>query len=109
MIALLHAINRGFALLVVGLIVVYQKLISPMLGSHCRFYPTCSEYSRQAFSTYGCIRGLWLTICRFGRCHPFSEGGFDLLPRDSHVKRAVAGSGSCETDSSGSAEMKVTS
>ena len=58
----------------------YQYLISPMLGPSCRFTPTCSEYAAQAVQKYGAIKGLWLSIKRVGRCHPWHDGGYDPLP-----------------------------
>lgn len=57
----------------------YQKFISPLLGPHCRFTPTCSEYSYQAFKKYGFFKGLVLSVKRISRCHPFNEGGYDPL------------------------------
>lgn len=57
----------------------YQKYISPMIGPHCRFIPTCSEYSYQAFSKYGFFKGAYLSIKRILRCHPFCRGGYDPL------------------------------
>ncbi len=59
-------------------ILVYQKGISPFLKPRCRFYPTCSEYTRQAIMKYG-IKGIWLGIKRIVKCHPFHKGGVDLL------------------------------
>ncbi|MBP1998593.1 putative membrane protein insertion efficiency factor [Peptostreptococcus canis] len=61
------------------LIRYYQKFISPLLGPRCRFYPTCSQYSIQAFKKYGFLKGLWLTIRRVSKCHPFHPGGYDPL------------------------------
>ncbi len=58
----------------------YQTLVSPMLGQNCRFYPSCSHYAHQAFRTHGPIVGLWLSITRIIRCHPFNEGGIDHVP-----------------------------
>jgi putative membrane protein insertion efficiency factor len=62
------------------LIRAYQLAISPMLGSRCRFYPSCSEYSMEALRHHGLFRGLWLTVRRLGRCHPWHPGGFDPVP-----------------------------
>lgn len=61
------------------LVRLYQKYISPMKGPTCRFYPTCSQYSIQAFKKYGFLKGLWLTIKRVSKCHPFHPGGYDPL------------------------------
>lgn len=57
----------------------YQRFISPLFGRHCIYIPTCSEYARQAFIRYGFRKGLWLTITRIARCHPFAQGGYDPL------------------------------
>lgn len=58
----------------------YRLLISPFLGSNCRFYPSCSEYAQEAITEHGVIRGLWLSLKRLGRCHPWHEGGIDPVP-----------------------------
>ena len=55
----------------------YQALISPALGSRCKFYPSCSEYAVQAIIRFGILRGLVLAAWRLLRCNPFSHGGFD--------------------------------
>jgi uncharacterized protein len=56
---------------------VYQRLLSPLLGSRCRYYPSCSEYAAQAIERYGILRGLVLAGWRLLRCNPFSHGGYD--------------------------------
>ena len=61
------------------LITLYQK-ISALTPSRCRFYPTCSEYTKQAILKYGFIKGCWLGIKRIARCHPLNEGGYDPVP-----------------------------
>ena len=55
-------------------------VISPLLGSNCRFYPTCSQYGMEAFQRHSFFRALWLTVKRIGRCHPYSKGGYDPVP-----------------------------
>ena len=62
------------------LIKVYQRLISPFLGSNCRFYPTCSQYTFIAIERYGAVKGSWLGLKRISKCHPFHEGGVDMVP-----------------------------
>ena len=61
------------------LIKFYQKAISPFLGRRCRFYPTCSEYTKQAVEKYGALKGLYLGLIRILKCHPFHRGGYDPL------------------------------
>ena len=58
----------------------YQLAISPFLGPRCRFYPSCSHYAMEAIETHGSLRGVWLTLKRISRCHPWHEGGFDPVP-----------------------------
>ncbi len=56
---------------------LYQRLISPAIGSRCKFYPSCSEYAVQAIGRFGILRGLVLAAWRLLRCNPWSHGGFD--------------------------------
>lgn len=65
--------------LILFLISIYQK-ISRLTPSVCRFYPTCSEYTKLAVLKYGVIKGGWLGIKRIARCHPGNEGGYDPVP-----------------------------
>jgi len=58
----------------------YKRILSPVLGRHCRFYPTCSDYMAQAVDKYGPARGLVFGLKRLLRCHPFHEGGLDPVP-----------------------------
>ena len=63
-----------------GIIRLYQRLISPLLPSACRFEPSCSEYARQAVLKYGVLKGTWLGLRRIVRCHPWNPGGVDPVP-----------------------------
>jgi putative membrane protein insertion efficiency factor len=67
------AVRRLFVLPLRG----YQRLISPLFASRCRYHPSCSEYAAQAIERYGILRGLVLAGWRLLRCNPFSHGGFD--------------------------------
>lgn len=62
------------------LIRAYQLLLSPFLGGHCRFEPSCSRYAAQCIQSFGPWRGSWLACKRVLRCHPFSKAGFDPPP-----------------------------
>ncbi|MGB1076251.1 MAG: membrane protein insertion efficiency factor YidD [Flavobacteriales bacterium] len=64
----------------IGLVRVYQSVISPLLGANCRFTPTCSAYAIEALEKHGMIRGGWLAIRRISRCHPWGGSGHDPVP-----------------------------
>ncbi|MDW8260486.1 MAG: membrane protein insertion efficiency factor YidD [Gammaproteobacteria bacterium] len=66
--------------LLVWMIRAYQLAISPLLGPRCRYWPSCSQYAREAVEIHGVLRGLWLAIRRIARCHPWHPGGIDLVP-----------------------------
>ena len=66
----------------IKLIRIYQIFISPILPNTCRFHPTCSSYAIKALQRWGVIHGLWLTLKRLARCHPWSKGGYDDVPEE---------------------------
>jgi len=68
---------RFFAIL---LITVYQKIVSPALPPSCRYFPTCSQYAKEAIVKYGFLKGSYLATRRLLRCHPFHAGGYDPVP-----------------------------
>ncbi|MBI2317886.1 MAG: membrane protein insertion efficiency factor YidD [Betaproteobacteria bacterium] len=69
-------IKLMFSLLIRG----YRYAISPMLGAHCRFHPSCSEYALEALARHGSLRGGWLSLKRLARCNPWQAGGYDPVP-----------------------------
>jgi uncharacterized protein len=66
--------------MLIAIIKFYKTFISPLLGDNCRFYPSCSTYSMEAFKLHGVLKGLYLTARRLLKCHPFHEGGIDPVP-----------------------------
>ena len=68
--------------LLMGLVRGYRLLLSPWIGSACRFEPTCSVYSLQALEQHGAAAGSYLTMRRLARCHPWCEGGLDPVPQE---------------------------
>lgn len=68
---------------------VYQRLISPMVGERCKYYPSCSEYAAQAIQRYGILRGLVLAGWRLLRCNPWSLGGVDLVEDQRLFKKSA--------------------
>lgn len=62
------------------LVRLYQLIISPWLGTNCRFQPTCSEYAQEAVEKHGPFKGSWLTLKRLGKCHPWGGSGIDEVP-----------------------------
>lgn len=69
------------------LVWLYQRLISPVLPPACRYYPSCSSYAAEALALRGPLVGSWLAARRLLRCHPWSPGGFDFVPRISQTVR----------------------
>jgi putative membrane protein insertion efficiency factor len=68
----------------IGLIRIYQWLISPLLPRACRFAPSCSDYAAEAIALHGAVRGGWLALRRLLRCHPWGGDGFDPVPQRRH-------------------------
>lgn len=75
-----HLFRKGLNLLLLLPIYFYRAAISPMLPPTCRFTPTCSEYAIEALKKHGPLRGIWLTLRRLLRCHPWGGSGYDPVP-----------------------------
>jgi putative membrane protein insertion efficiency factor len=58
----------------------YQLAVRPLLGANCRFYPSCSDYAREAIERHGAAKGSWLATKRIAKCHPYHPGGYDPVP-----------------------------
>ena len=72
-----RALSRATAAVLIGLVRGYQLAISPLLGRHCRFQPTCSQYAIEAIRRHGVLRGSVKSVRRIARCHPWHPGGYD--------------------------------
>jgi len=66
--------------ILIGLIHLYRRILSPLIGQQCRFEPTCSRYAEQAIGLYGAGRGSWMAMKRLLRCQPFCAGWHDPVP-----------------------------
>jgi putative membrane protein insertion efficiency factor len=71
---------RILGLPLVALIRIYQWVISPLIGPKCRFSPSCSNYALEALKKYGIFKGVWLSVKRISRCHPWGGHGVDPVP-----------------------------
>ena len=66
--------------LLIACVKFYRRYISPLRPPSCRFTPTCSAYALEAIEKYGAAKGLWLSLKRISKCHPFHKGGYDPVP-----------------------------
>lgn len=78
-----------FRALLISVIKGYRLLVSPWLGPHCRFYPSCSAYTMEAIQNHGAVRGLWLGARRLLKCHPYHPGGYDPVPGQHRQEHAA--------------------
>jgi hypothetical protein len=86
-------ISKMLRELLIALVRVYQIVLSPVLGGHCRFEPTCSDYFMDALHMRGVFRGVLLGAWRILRCNPFSKGGFDPVPSRHNASQGKDASG----------------
>jgi putative membrane protein insertion efficiency factor len=77
--------------LLVAILAGYQRWVSPLLGPHCRFSPSCSSYAIEAIRVHGPARGGWLTARRLAKCQPFFTGGYDPVPLRAQVAHGLQG------------------
>jgi len=93
----IRGLARLPAALLLALVRVYQKTLSPALpvifgpACGCRFYPTCSHYAAEALRTHGALRGTWLTVIRLLKCTPLHPGGVDLVPAAQQTRSTLSG------------------
>lgn len=79
---IIKSIDYEIRRLFLGMIKIYQYVISPYVGDSCRFYPNCSRYAEIAFERFNMVIAIYLTIFRLLKCHPFHLGGVDLVPKN---------------------------
>lgn len=70
----------------IGIIKLYQIVLSPILGPTCRFHPSCSHYAIGAITEHGIVKGCWLSVKRILKCHPLNDGGYDPVPEKKRNK-----------------------
>lgn len=80
-------IGQVFRWLIIGIVRLYQLIISPYLGPSCRHTPTCSVYMIEAVKEWGALKGGWLGIKRIARCHPWGTSGYDPVPKKSSTTK----------------------
>lgn len=76
----MNSAGRVLTAPLIGAIVLYQRLVSPMRPPTCRYYPSCSQYAVTALQRFGIVKGTWLAVRRLLRCHPWTPGGVDHVP-----------------------------
>jgi uncharacterized protein len=85
-----HPASDAAATVLTGAIATYRVVVSPWLGSRCRFHPTCSAYAAEAIALHGPVRGSALAARRIARCHPWHAGGHDPVPEPADILPADA-------------------
>lgn len=102
-------LSRGVSLVLIAAVKVYQWFISPILGPTCRFYPSCSAYAVESLRVHGPLAGLWLTVRRLLRCHPWNPGGVDDVPPKGAAwrLRTVVDPGQCTAQEQRTSEQRA--
>jgi putative membrane protein insertion efficiency factor len=72
--------GKLFGKILIGVITLYRLFLSPLLGTNCRFQPSCSVYGIEAITRHGALKGGWLTVRRISKCHPWGASGYDPVP-----------------------------
>ena len=72
--------GKIFGKILIGVITLYRLFVSPLLGTNCRFQPSCSDYGIEAITRHGALKGGWLTVRRISKCHPWGASGYDPVP-----------------------------
>ena len=72
--------GKLFGKVLIGVITRYRLFVSPLLGTNCRFQPSCSAYGIEAITRHGALKGGWLTVRRISKCHPWGASGYDPVP-----------------------------
>ena len=72
--------GKLFGKILIGVITLYRLFVSPLLGTNCRFQPSCSVYGIEAITRHGALKGGWLTVRRISKCHPWGASGYDPVP-----------------------------
>ncbi|MBI0425704.1 membrane protein insertion efficiency factor YidD [Psychrobacter sp. NG27] len=80
MIFLFNSFKKIFLIFLLNTVLFYQKIISPLIPARCRYYPTCSNYGKQALTWHGPRVGSWLLLKRLSKCHPLGGHGIDFVP-----------------------------
>ena len=79
-------VNKIITYFLISIIRIYQLFISPILGQNCRYLPTCSEYSIESIKKFGFFRGIFLSLKRISKCHPWGNHGYDPVPNRTKEK-----------------------